>query len=403
MAIPAERVPDDHVHVYGGESCEWCGQPIPPDQLQAVRGRIAARERELSLEATAALRREFECERAESAARFKAETVAIRVQALAEANAQAERRIAEANSLAANDKAAAVAELTTKLTQTNERVAEAEAGRRDALQQVQALNLAHESTLRQRLREQHDAITKDRDQKDRESEARNLVERQKLQNTVADLTRQLEHANAHERGEGAQINLYDELKGAYDADRLKPVPPGVQGPDIIHDILQHSKVCGRIIYDSKDRKDYKKEYASKLRRDQIALKADYAILVSRCFPKKSGGRLYLDSGVIVANPASVVVLAAILRRHILQVHALRLSNEEREAKTEVLYKYITSEPCKQLLESVEKSLKELFDLDAAEHEAHSRVWQKRGKLLNAVLKVHGDLCGAFDRIIGTRD
>jgi hypothetical protein len=608
MATPAERVSERHLHLPGVETCEWCEQPIPPDQLKEVRGRIAARERRLSLEATAALREDYEKERVESAARSQEQMNALRAEAavvldrlraegaereraaredasrtaqtafeehlarlaaerdqrenalrsqidnhdarreqaelkiatltaelqrvrteevaaareqgraevqhasdsillqaqqqvaeleqrLADAaeregaaredgsrtaqtafderlayltaerdqredalrsqvsaheircekaeqkigsltgellrarteevtaarergraeaqmaleasliearqqTAAAEQRLAEVRAAAAIDKDAALAEVTTKLTRATDRVIELEEARSDAMQQIQTLTVAHENTLHQRLREQHDALTQDKDQKLRESDARAFAERQKLQNTVADLTRQLEQVSAYERGEGAEINLYDVLKGAFETDRIKHVPKGAPGPDIIHEVLHHGKVCGKIIYDSKDRNDYKKEYARKLRNDQLALKADCAILASRRFPKKAG-QLYQDSGVIVANPARVVVLAAILRRHILQVHALRLSNEEREAKTEALYKYITSEPCKQLLESVEKSLKELFDLDAAETEAHSRVWRQRGKLLNALLKVHGDLCAAFDRIIGT--
>jgi hypothetical protein len=139
-----------------------------------------------------------------------------------------------------------------------------------------------------------------------------------------------------------------------------------------------------------------------LRRDQLTAKADCAILVSRHFPKKAG-QVHMECDVIIANPARVVVIAAILRQQLIRMYRLRLSTQEREAKTEALYKFITSESCRQLLESVDKLVKELLDLDVSEQTAHSKIWAKRGKLLTSVLKAHGDLCAAFDRIIGTAE
>jgi hypothetical protein len=64
---------------------------------------------------------------------------------------------------------------------------------------------------------------------------------------------------------------------------------------------------------------------------------------------------------------------------------------------------MTSAQCRQLLESVEKLVDELLELDVREQAAHKTVWEKRGRMLTSVLKAHGDLCGHFDRIIGTAD
>jgi hypothetical protein len=497
MATPAERLTTRQLHVHAEDVCEYCEQPIPPGRLEAVRGRIAARQRELSQEAARSLREEFAREREQDRAegskreilareqgardekaaadqrasalssewkarehslqiqltahedrhrvfedtirsltdeltRVRTEDVAAareqgRTQATRDSEAAvraAQDRAAEADALALEARAAGErlqaegaererlareqgareaqvladerhTALTMQLTQATEKAARAEDARRDA-------EKTSETTLQQRLREQKEALTLEGDQKVRETESRSFAERQRLQDTVAQLTRQLEQVSAHDRGEGAEINLYDVLKGAFDADKVKHVPKGVAGPDIIHDVMLHGQHCGRIIYDSKNRNDYKSEYAKKLRGDQIAAKADYAILVSRYFPKKSG-QLHVESHVIVANPARVVVLAAILRQHLIKMHTLRLSNEAREAKSEALYKYFTSEPCRQLLETVEKVVKDLMEMDVAEQKAHAKIWQNRGKLLSSVLKAQGDLCGAIDRILGTAE
>jgi hypothetical protein len=92
-----------------------------------------------------------------------------------------------------------------------------------------------------------------------------------------------------------------------------------------------------------------------------------------------------------------------LRRHMLQMHELRTSIQEWGAKTEKLYKFITSDQCRQLLDNVEKLVDEMLELDVKEQSAHKTIWEKRGRMLNLVLKAHGDFCGAVDRIIGTAD
>jgi hypothetical protein len=316
--------------------------------------------------------------------------------------AQAEQKNTELRSTAANEKALAIAELTADLAKADEQRILAETAHRESQQTIQSLKASQEMTLQQRLQEQREALAKDKDKAVLETESRTFNERQKLQITVQDLTRQLEKMTAHERGEGAEISLYDALKGAFESDRIKRVAKGVAGADIIHEIVRHGKVCGRIIYDSKNRNDYKTAYASKLRADQVAAKAEFAVLSSNHFPA-SFRQLHLHEGVIVACPARVVTIAQMLRRHILQLHELRLSNEAREAKTEALYKFITSEPCRQLLETVDKLVADLLELDVSEQKNHKAVWERRGKMLTCVLRAHGDLCSSFDRIIGTAD
>jgi len=56
-----------------------------------------------------------------------------------------------------------------------------------------------------------------------------------------------------------------------------------------------------------------------------------------------------------------------------------------------------------LLDSVEKLVDDMLELDVKEQSAHKAIWEKRGRMLNLVLKAHGDFCGAVDRIIGTAD
>jgi hypothetical protein len=91
----------------------------------------------------------------------------------------------------------------------------------------------------------------------------------------------------------------------------------------------------------------------------------------------------------------------ILRGQVVRLHELRVGSEAREQKTAELYSFITSEHCKQLIESVEAQAGKMLDLDAKEQEAHRRMWDQRNRLIRSVQKARGDLAFEIDRIIGT--
>jgi hypothetical protein len=261
--------------------------------------------------------------------------------AIEKANLDADTRVSVARREAT---AAAETAMQERLTSAEQAKADAEAKLFAAEHQKRQLQEGHTAQLEQRLQEQREALTKEKDKAILDTDARNFAERQKLQGTVQDLTRQLEKMTAQERGEGAEIDLYEALKGAFEGDRIRRVKKGVAGPDIIHEVMRHGKVCGTIVYDSKNRNDYKSSYATKLRQDQLAAKAEFAVLSSNHFP-----------------------------------------GEVRQ------------------FETVDKLVADMLELDVTEQKAHKAVWEKRGRMLTSVLKAHGDLGGAINRIIGTAD
>ena len=60
---------------------------------------------------------------------------------------------------------------------------------------------------------------------------------------------------------------------------------GVNGADVIHEVIHNGKVCGKIVYDAKNRNAWQNEFVIKLRADKIAQAADHAILSSNKFPR----------------------------------------------------------------------------------------------------------------------
>ena len=348
------------------EICPWCEQPIPRDKFNEIQKKIQTKERERGEETKRALRAQFAKEKAQ-----------------AEAAAREEGK-----------KAAEAA--------TTDRITAAEEAKVAAERQLKAATDGHESAMSRRLLEVREALGKDKSDAVLAEQAKAFEERQKFEATVHQLKRQIEQKTAEELGEGAELDLFEKLKEGFEDDRIRRVAKGTAGADIIHEVLHNGKVCGKIVYDAKNRNAWRNDYAAKLRADQIAERADCAVLSTNKFPAGTRQLLRQD-GVIITCPARVVAIAEILRSQIVQMHELRASNEERDEKTAAIYAFITSERFSQLLDSIETDVEKLEKVDVAEIKAHDATWQKRGKLQKAILKSRGNLCFEVSRIIGTAE
>jgi hypothetical protein len=354
----------------------------------AEQAKIAAEER------TANVSAELETIRAESAAAIQkaAEDAAAREETIrSEAARTAETTFQER--LAAAEQARNAADSARQTAETELRTSLSETG-----EQLEILKESHANEVN----EQREALEKDKIASVNAERAKSLETQMKLEGQLQDMQRQLQKRTADEHGEGAELELYEVLKGAFEDDKIRRVQKGTPGADIVHEVILNGKLCGKIVYDSKNRNRWATEYVTKLRQDQIAEKADHAILSSNKFPAEKN-QLHLQEHVIIACPARVLVLAHILRNQIVQMHELRISNEARDDKMAELYNFITSERCGQLLDSIETLIRKLEKIEVDEEKAHRAVWTKRGELLRAVLKANGDLCFAFNRITGTAE
>jgi hypothetical protein len=303
---------------------------------------------------------------------------------------------------AANETAARADERTKTLAAAQAQVTEAQLGRKAAEAELQSLKDSREVALNTRLAEQREALEKDKINALNAKDAEHFKETQKHTARLAELQRQLEKKTADELGEGAEIDLFEDLKAEFRGDLIEQLTKREGGADIKHCVMHNGKECGLIVYDSKDRNAWRNEYVDKLARDQRAAKAEYAILSTRKFPADTS-QIHLDDGVIIANPARVLVLVQIIRKHMVHVHALRLSNTERAKKTAALYDFITSKRCVQLLDAIDTHAQNLLALQEKEIRAHESSWKQQGTLYRSIQKVRADLGLEIERIIGTAE
>jgi len=258
----------------------------------------------------------------------------------------------------------------------------------------------HQALLDQRLQEQREALELAQTAAVNAEKALAFEEKLKLSAKVAELTRALDKKTNEELGEGVEVDLFEALKAEFEGDRIDRVNKGQPGADIIHVVIHNGKECGTIIYDSKNHGAWRNDFVSKLATDQMAAKAEHAILSTSKFP--AGARqLHHQDGVLLANPARVVALVQLIRHHIVQTHILRMSGEEKTQKTAALYDFITSERCTDLIARIDTHTDDLLDIQVKEKKAHESVWKRQGELIRSVQKVRAELSNEIDTIIGT--
>ena len=314
------------------------------------------------------------------------------------------RHDAEAEVNAARQEAIAAVEATMLETIANAEKAKAvaEANALAAEHQAQSLKETYEAQLTERLNEQREAFERAQTEALNSERSSAFEKHLKLSNKVEELQRALDNKTAEELGEGAEIDLYEVLKCDFEGDRIERIHKGQPGADILYTVIHNGKECGSIIYDSKNHKAWRKDFVTKLAANQMAAKAEHAILSTRKFPEGTR-HVHVQDGVILAAPSRVAAIVQIIRQHIVRNHTLRLSDQARTQKTAAMYSFITSQRCSDLLARIDTHTDDLLDLQIKEKKAHDATWKKQGELLRSVQKVRAEICNEIETIIGTVD
>jgi hypothetical protein len=377
-----------HLHI-DGETCPWCEQEIPPEKLKEIRGKIAAREREQTHAITAKLEQQYALQLDELRKAKEADVAKVKGDAAAE-GIRIRQEATEAAEALVRD----------KIVDKDKAVADAQAKIAEAEGKLSKLSEQYELSLNARLASEREILEKAKDGAINAEKAKAFEETQKLSNKVNELQRALEKKTNEELGEGAEIDLFEDLKKEFPYDRIERVAKGAPGADILHVVMHNGRECGTIIYDSKNHKAFRNEHVKKLLEDQFKAKAEHAILSTHAFPDGTR-QLHMQDGVLLANPARVVLVVTLIRRHLRQAHTLRLSSADRESKTAALYAFITSERCTQLFSRIDAHADELLEQQVKERKWHEATWKKEGELIRSIQKVQAELSNEISCIIGT--
>jgi len=273
-----------HFMEAANERCPWCGSAISHGKFVEIETRIRTEEQKRLAEAEAAMRQRLEAQAKaaaqkamDEAAKQVAAIVAERDELLKNATKEYETREAAIRKQAAEEAAKQLSVIAAEREAILQKAKEFEAREaavrkqveEEAARKAQVLANLAEQQKQKDLIDLRTILEADRDQTVLNKQAEFAREREAWQKKVMEMDHQLQRMNANQIGEGAEVNLFDTLKEAFQSDTITRVKKGQPGADIHHDVTHKGELCGRIVYDSKNRQAWQYTFVTKLREDQL--------------------------------------------------------------------------------------------------------------------------------------
>jgi len=361
---------------------------------------------------TEVTRREAAMQEQQAALRKAQETVQEQV----EAQIKGERaRIAaeeakKARVMLATDldqKAKELAELQQVLTDRNTKLAEAQKAQAELIRKQRELDDARREmdlTIETRVQQSLSSVRDKARLEAEEGLKLKVAEKEQtissMQRQIEELKRKSEQGSQQLQGEAQELELESTLRSRFPRDTIEPVPKGEFGGDILQRVFSNAgQLCGTILWECKQTKNWSDTWLPKLRDDQRAAKAEIAVIVSRVLPKGIDS-FDLAEGIWVAKTAFVIPIALALRQSLIEIAAARTASEGMTTKMELVYSYLTGPRFKQRVEAIVEKFGEMkSDLDR-ERATMNRLWARREQQIRGVIESTAGLYGDLEGIAG---
>ncbi|HOX96009.1 MAG TPA: DUF2130 domain-containing protein [Candidatus Woesebacteria bacterium] len=239
------------------------------------------------------------------------------------------------------------------------------------------------------------------------SDAHRLKDMEK-DKVIGDLKKALENAQLKAsqssqqlQGEVQELDLEDYLRVAFPHDEINPVGKGVRGADISQTVRTSlGTVCGVILWESKRTKAWVDDWATKLKDDLRASKANIPVIVTTVLPKtiKTGFGFY--EGVWVTEPAFTQPLAEILRKNLVDIAREKHNNKDRGTKAEMIYSYLTSDDFVQQIQSIIEVHQNMQQQIQKERAAFEKLWKEREAQAQRILLSTAGIYGSIQGVAG---
>jgi hypothetical protein len=219
-------------------------------------------------------------------------------------------------------------------------------------------------------------------------------------NRAAELKRKLEQSSQQAQGEVIELELESALKNAFPEDEIIPIEKGQAGADILQRVrTPNGQLCGTIIWETKNTKNWSKTWLSKLRSDQRKIKAELAVLVSMALPKEVKHFAQVE-GIWVVEYGLALGVAAALRDNLIQVTMVKLSVKGKHETLELLFEYLSSIEFRHRIEAMVESFQGMRDDLNKERQMMEKQWAKRDKQIELVVQNVSGMYGDMHAIVG---
>ena len=310
-----------------------------------------------------------------------------------------------------DQKARELTELQEVLKQRDVKLAEAQKAQADLIRKQRELDDAKremELTIEKRVQESSAAI-RDKAKRDVEDELK-LKVAEKDQTIVAmhkqieELKRKAEQGSQQLQGEVQELELENILRTRFPHDSIEPVPKGEHGGDALHRVFGPplQTCCGTILWEFKRTKNWSDGWLAKLRDDQRAASADFAVIVSQALPKDVDTFDHLD-GIWITSPRTIVPMAIALRHSLIELSKLRQSGEGQQTKMDLIYQYMIGPRFRHRIQAIVEKFSDMHEDLEKERKTMTKLWAKRAEQIRCAVEstagMYGDLQGIAGRTL----
>ena len=223
-----------------------------------------------------------------------------------------------------------------------------------------------------------------------------------MQERLAEAQRKGAQGSQQLQGEVLELTLQEDLEAAFALDSIEEVRKGARGGDVIQRVMTRGgQLAGVLLWEAKRAKDWSPQWVTKLKEDMRAAGADVGVLVSvgPCYPKhwEDGTLFDLHEDIWVTSWSTAVQLATALRSGLLEVHKQRIASAGKGEKMEAVYDYLTSSQFSNKLKAVYGAFHRMRQELEAEKSQTLQRWARREKQLQSgvaeLVGVAGDIQG----------
>ena len=225
---------------------------------------------------------------------------------------------------------------------------------------------------------------------------------------IGDLKKSLEDAQIKAsqgsqqlQGEVQELDLEEYLHSTFPHDEINPIGKGVRGADISQLVRTNlGTVCGTILWESKRTKAWVDDWASKLKDDLRASKANVPVIVTTVLPKSINSGFGLYDGVWVTEPRYIEPLAEILRKNLIDVAREKHHSKDRGTKADMIYSYLTSDSFVQQIQSIIEVHQNMQGQIQKERSAFEKIWKEREAQAERILLSTAGIYGSIQGVAG---
>jgi hypothetical protein len=230
---------------------------------------------------------------------------------------------------------------------------------------------------------------------------RHVAEKARLQGQLQDLTRRFEARNGERIGSEAEIDLYAHLNQSFrcEGDKIERIGRGVRGADIVHVVMDGTKIAGRIVYESKDTLDWSHGWVTKAKQYQAQYETPHVLIVSRVFPGKQKG-LCIEKGIPVVDRNMAISLATVIRDAVIDIARLRLTESDRDERSQELFAYIGGDKFVSRFREIAEGITSLRSQQQKERTWHENTWEAKSKIHARMDGCHRELGAQINAIVG---